>query len=84
MLVLGSKWLFPAPHRAGCSRERRRRSNDAKDAKVIHTATSGLANSDATVEFAMVKFLHIPGVPLAEASVSVTLTLYGPAGRPFW
>ena len=58
------------------------RSKDDKDAKAKHTKTSGSANSDTADELPIVKFLHIPGVPFVEASVSVTLMLYGPGGRP--
>jgi len=58
------------------------RSRDASDAKVEHITARGSANSDVE-EPVTVKFLQTPGVPLVEASVSVTLTLYDPAGKPF-
>jgi hypothetical protein len=45
-------------------------------------ATAGSENSGTGSEFTTVKFLQIPAAPLVIASVSVTATLYGPAGNP--
>jgi hypothetical protein len=50
----------------------------------MHITISGSENSGAGDEVTTVKFLQIRAAPLVEASVSVTLTLYGPAGNPFW
>ena len=63
-----------------CCLWRRARSNGIKEAKAEHITAVGSENSGAGDELTTVKFLQIPAAPLVDASVSVTLTLYGPAG----
>jgi hypothetical protein len=58
------------------------RSSGIEHTKAEHIAATGPENS-GTDETAMIeKFLHSPANPLVEASVSVTLMLYEPAGNP--
>jgi len=59
------------------------RSSDIEQAKTEQIATTGSENSDADAAFMTAKFLQSPAAPLVEASVSVTPTLYAPAGSPF-
>ena len=58
-------------------------SRNTEQAKAEHTMTTESENSGAADRLVIVKFLQSPAAPLVEASVSVTLMLYEPAGNPF-
>jgi hypothetical protein len=66
-----------------CYLRLRARIWSVKNAKAEHITTTGSENSGIGDELMTVKFLHIPAAPFVEASVSVTATLYGPAGSLF-